>query len=360
MVPRRGPVGLSLAAARSLRRGQLDRVEAPRRREGVDVRSQDREAIAERACPSPSSPTPSSSTARARSPWTARRWWWRASVSRTSSARARWGRCGARWRPSISTGRTLMPGLTDAHVHVCAVEGNTAEQHRHNPPQPHRGQGAPAHGAGARCRASPPCATRAAPTMASARPLESGLVPGAAHARLRPRALADRRPRRQAAARRSLTEPVDCCVGMVGVIADGPDEVRKAVREQLRQRRRPDQDHGLGRRHVARRRARHHPVHGGRDARGGRGGARGRQIRARPTPTPAPRCARPSRPGVRCIEHGNLIDATRREGDQEGGRLPRADHGHLRGDLARGQELRHHRAPARRRSTWRASEPWRG
>src|SRR5438093_6600659 len=31
-------------------------------------------------------------------------------------------------------GRTLMPGLTDAHVHVCAVEGNTAEQHRHNPP----------------------------------------------------------------------------------------------------------------------------------------------------------------------------------------------------------------------------------
>ena len=31
-------------------------------------------------------------------------------------------------------GRTLMPGLTDAHVHVCAVEGNTSEQHRYNPP----------------------------------------------------------------------------------------------------------------------------------------------------------------------------------------------------------------------------------
>jgi imidazolonepropionase-like amidohydrolase len=28
--------------------------------------------------------------------------------------------------------------------------------------------------------------------------------------------------------------PVDCCVGMVGVIADGPHEVRKAAREQLR------------------------------------------------------------------------------------------------------------------------------
>jgi len=29
-------------------------------------------------------------------------------------------------------------------------------------------------------------------------------------------------------------EPVGCCVGMIGVIADGPDEVRKAAREQLR------------------------------------------------------------------------------------------------------------------------------
>jgi len=31
-------------------------------------------------------------------------------------------------------GRTLMPGLTDAHVHVYAADGNTAEQHRHHPP----------------------------------------------------------------------------------------------------------------------------------------------------------------------------------------------------------------------------------
>jgi imidazolonepropionase-like amidohydrolase len=29
-------------------------------------------------------------------------------------------------------------------------------------------------------------------------------------------------------------EPVDCCLGMIGVIADGPHEVRKAAREQLR------------------------------------------------------------------------------------------------------------------------------
>ena len=27
-------------------------------------------------------------------------------------------------------GATLMPGLTDAHVHICAVEGNITDQHR--------------------------------------------------------------------------------------------------------------------------------------------------------------------------------------------------------------------------------------
>ena len=31
-------------------------------------------------------------------------------------------------------GATLMPGLTDAHVHICAVEGNITDQHRSLPP----------------------------------------------------------------------------------------------------------------------------------------------------------------------------------------------------------------------------------
>ena len=31
-------------------------------------------------------------------------------------------------------GRALLPGLIDAHVHVAAVDGNTAEQHRVHPP----------------------------------------------------------------------------------------------------------------------------------------------------------------------------------------------------------------------------------
>src|SRR5919109_1731367 len=29
-------------------------------------------------------------------------------------------------------------------------------------------------------------------------------------------------------------EPIDCCVGMIGFIADGPDEVRRAARENIR------------------------------------------------------------------------------------------------------------------------------
>jgi imidazolonepropionase-like amidohydrolase len=31
-------------------------------------------------------------------------------------------------------GATLMPGLTDAHVHICAVTENITDQHRYYPP----------------------------------------------------------------------------------------------------------------------------------------------------------------------------------------------------------------------------------
>jgi imidazolonepropionase-like amidohydrolase len=34
--------------------------------------------------------------------------------------------------------------------------------------------------------------------------------------------------------RSEWTDPIDCCVGMVGFIADGPDEVRRAARENIR------------------------------------------------------------------------------------------------------------------------------
>ena len=82
--------------------------------------------------------------------------------------------------------------------------------------------------------------------------------------------------------RAEWTAPVDCCLGMVGVIADGPDEVRRAAREQLRH----DVDQikvmASGGAMSPVRRARHHPVHRRGDAGGGGGGARGGQVRPRP------------------------------------------------------------------------------
>ncbi|HEV8677167.1 MAG TPA: amidohydrolase family protein [Methylomirabilota bacterium] len=129
-------------------------------------------------------------------------------------------------------GRTLMPGLTDAHVHVCAVEGNTAEQHRLHPPsliaakslrriEQALGQGfttvRDAGGADYGFREA----------------VASGLYPG-------PRLLVSGRVLSQTGGhgdkrrRAEWIAPIDACLGMVGVIADGVDEVRKAAREQLR------------------------------------------------------------------------------------------------------------------------------
>ena len=146
---RRGAVGLPLAAARPLRRGQLDRVAAPRRREGVDVRRQDREAIAE------------------------------ARVSLTVLTNAFLIDCtgkepvdgaavvveGERIKDVIRSGKVgPLPGQGGdarsrrAHPHARPHRRPRARvrrggQHRRAAPpapaQPHRGQGAPAHGAGA-------------------------------------------------------------------------------------------------------------------------------------------------------------------------------------------------------------------
>jgi imidazolonepropionase-like amidohydrolase len=145
------------------------------------------------------------------------------------------GRVGA-LRGSVETlslgGRTLMPGLTDAHVHICAVEGNIAEQHRLNPPslvaakalrrlEQALGQGfttvRDAGGADYGFREA----------------VATGLHPG-------PRLLVSGRVLSQTGGhgdkrrRAEWIAPVDECVGMVAVIADGPDEVRRAAREQLR------------------------------------------------------------------------------------------------------------------------------
>src|SRR5262249_43182328 len=129
-------------------------------------------------------------------------------------------------------GRTLMPGLTDAHVHVCAVEGNTSEQHRYNPPSLIMAKA---------LRRMEQALMQGYTTVRDAggadyglrEAVSSGLYPG-------PRMLVSGRALSQTGGhgdkrrRSEWIAPVDCCVGMVGVIADGPNEVRRAVREQLR------------------------------------------------------------------------------------------------------------------------------
>ena len=129
-------------------------------------------------------------------------------------------------------GRTLMPGLTDAHVHVCAVEGNIAEQHRYNPPSL----------IGAKTlRRIEQALQQGFTTVRDAggadygfrEAVASGLFPG-------PRMLVSGNTLSQTGGhgdrrrRSEWIEPVECCLGMVHAIADGPDEVRKAAREQLR------------------------------------------------------------------------------------------------------------------------------
>jgi imidazolonepropionase-like amidohydrolase len=130
-------------------------------------------------------------------------------------------------------GRTLLPGLTDAHVHVCAVEANTAEQHRTHPPS---------LVAARALRRLEQCLAQGFTTVRDAggadygfrEAVASGLYPG-------PRLLVSGRALSQTGGhgdkRRPAewTAPLECgAFGMMAVIADGPDEVRRAAREQLR------------------------------------------------------------------------------------------------------------------------------
>ena len=162
-------------------------------------------------------------------------------------------------------------------------------------------------------------ATRAAPTTASARPSPPGSIPGRACSS---RAACCRRRAGTATsgAARSGSSPSSCCVGMVGVIADGPDEVRKAAREQIRH----DVDQikimASGRRHVARRRARHHAVHGRTRCapRSRKPRAVGKYVLAHAysgTAVPQRRRA----PASGRIEHGNLDRRRRRQAIKKAG-----------------------------------------
>ncbi len=129
-------------------------------------------------------------------------------------------------------GRTLMPGLTDAHVHVCAVEGNIAEQHRYNPPSLIAAKA---------LRRMEEALMQGYTTVRDAggadyglrEAVASGLYPGP-HMLVSGRVLSQTGGHGDKRRRSEWIEPLGCCVGMIGVIADGPDEVRKAAREQIR------------------------------------------------------------------------------------------------------------------------------
>jgi imidazolonepropionase-like amidohydrolase len=129
-------------------------------------------------------------------------------------------------------GATLMPGLTDAHVHFCAVAENVLEQHRQYPPS---------YIAARAMRRAEECLLQGFTTVRDAGGsdygvrllLEEGHFPG-------PRVLVSGNFISQTGGHGDLRRraewiaPVDGCVGMMASIADGEAEVRRAVREQLR------------------------------------------------------------------------------------------------------------------------------
>jgi imidazolonepropionase-like amidohydrolase len=129
-------------------------------------------------------------------------------------------------------GATLMPGLTDAHVHLCAVLENVLEQHRTWPPS---------YIAARALRYAEQCLLQGFTTVRDAGGADAGLRQVLAEGHFPgPRLLVSgqflsqtgghgdvRRPAER-------TPPPEPCVGMVGIVADGEAEVRRAVREQLR------------------------------------------------------------------------------------------------------------------------------
>jgi imidazolonepropionase-like amidohydrolase len=131
-------------------------------------------------------------------------------------------------------GRTLMPGLIDAHVHVCAIEVNLSAQRREYPAS------LLAYAAGQMIEQA---LDQGFTTIRDAggadwgmkEAVDRGLIPG-------PRMFVSGHPLSQSGGHgdsRSRAENDAGCgcgaeIGMVSDIADGVDEVRRAVRTQLR------------------------------------------------------------------------------------------------------------------------------
>jgi imidazolonepropionase-like amidohydrolase len=132
------------------------------------------------------------------------------------------------------TGRTLVPGLIDAHVHAAAIDVNILEQHRVYPPSL-----AALHTARLLSQTLAQGFTTVRDAGGADRGFADAVEEGLVHG---PRLLVSGAPVSQTGGHgdpRRRTEhaaPSVYCpaVGMRSVVADGVDEVRKAVREQLR------------------------------------------------------------------------------------------------------------------------------
>jgi len=129
-------------------------------------------------------------------------------------------------------GDTLMPGLTDAHVHICAVEGNITDQHRYHPPSLIAAKS---------LKRVEQALFQGFTTVRDAGGADWGFREAVNQGLLQgPRLLVSGQYLSQTGGhgdkrrRAEWIEPVDGCIGMIGSIADGEAEVRKAVREQIR------------------------------------------------------------------------------------------------------------------------------
>lgn len=131
-------------------------------------------------------------------------------------------------------GRTVMPGLIDAHVHIGAIDVDIMEQHRNY---------ATSHAALKMGRILGETLLQGFTTVRDAggcdagfrQAIEDGTIPG-------PRLLVSNRPVSQTGGHADFRRPTEsgdplaCCsqVGMRSAVADGPDEVRRVTRENLR------------------------------------------------------------------------------------------------------------------------------
>src|SRR2546422_540201 len=225
--PRRGAVGVPLAAARPLRGREPRRVVAARRREGVDVRGQGGGAMSVTILTNTllidctgADPVEGAAVV--------------VEDDRIKDVLPK-GSVGP-LPGSVTTldckGATLMPGLTDAHVHICAVNGNITDQHRYMPPSLLAAKA---------LRRAEECLMQGFTTVRDAggadygfrEAIEEGLYPG-------PRLLVSGNYISQTGGhgdkrrRAEWIPPIDCCIGMIGSIADGEAEGREAAREQIR------------------------------------------------------------------------------------------------------------------------------